>query len=143
MSVTWYLHYDDENKPSGFSRNPPTDTSYIKISEAQKTEIEKDPLSFMVLDSFLCRVPRAKTSDPSEYFRQVMSTAPKVGEWYLSTGTSSILMALTGFATGKEFYIRIITDRGERTILVPLNKRQQVMDVYHSWLANNNLRETK
>lgn len=138
---TWYLHYDNKNLPSGFSRDAPDDTAFIKITDAEKLEIERDPLRFIVLDGALCRVMMKRDAN-ADYSRQRMAKAPVFEQWYLATNMQSILLALTGFNTGKEFYIRIITERGEKTVLVPVSKRQRLMDVYHSWLANNNLRET-
>lgn len=139
MEKTWYLHYEEDGKPAGFSQEAPTDIASIPITVEEKEQIEQDPLRYLVLGGSICRIPM-QTAGAGEYFVLRMAKSPKAGDWSLSTDTHSILMALTGVQTGKDFYIRIVTERGLRIILVPSSKRDLIMSVYHDWLANNNLK---
>lgn len=139
MEKTWYLHYEDDGKPAGFSRKAPTDIASILITEDEKALIEQEPLRYLVLAGSICRIPVQKKG-ASEFFMQMMAKAPKAGEWSLATDSQSIMLALTGCYTDKDFYIRIITERGLRVILVPMTKRKLIMSVYHDWIANDNLK---
>ena len=137
----WYLHYDKEGKPAGFfSSNP--DTPFIEISEQDKEAVAKDPLAFLVLSNHLCRIPRSSPNVVDDYNQLRRKKAPKVFDWYLATDPKSIQIALTGFSTGEEFHIKIITSNGDRLVLVAKDRRLQVMRALHNWLVNDNLKET-
>ncbi len=141
MNKTWYLHYDDENKPAGFSKEAPTDIAYIQITDEEYEAVSKDPLIYLILAGSLCRIPTPSRS-PTNFFTKKMAEAPKINNWSLATDDRSVMLALTGVQTKRDFYLRIITERGIKTILAPADKADDVMLVLHHWLANNNLKET-
>lgn len=139
--MNWYLHYDVENIPAGFFQSNP-DTPFIVISLEQKEAIERDPLSFRVVEGKLINVTVSEFNSRS-FFLERIAQAPKVDSIALATDVNSILLAVTGLQTGKDFHIRSITECGEK--LIPVNQEQGlcVMQKLHNWLANDNLKETR
>lgn len=137
---TWYLHYDEENKPVGFSQVPPADIAYIPITEEQKEEVEKEPEHFLVLSGSLCRLPTTR-KERATYYQLLMARAPKSEGQALAVDPDSLNIALTGIHTERDFYIRVITARGYKLFCVPANKGKDIMSIYHVWLTNNNLKE--
>lgn len=139
--MNWYLHYDNENIPAGFFPSNP-DTPFIEITEQQKEEIEREPLAFRVLEGKLINVAVPEFNAQSFFLNQIES-APKVDSIALATDVNSILLAVTGLQTGKDFLIRSITESGEKLIPVNQERGLQVMRTLHNWLANDNLKETR
>lgn len=138
--MTWYLHYDSEGKPAGFFDSDP-DIPFIEINETEKAAIEQDADSFMVKNGALITVPRS-VYDPAKELQKTIERLPLVAGFRICTDQASILLALTGFASGKDFAVNTLTEYGRKQVNVNQSQGKVIIAALHEWLANNNLMET-
>lgn len=138
--MTWYLHYDSDGKPSGFFDNDP-DIPFIEINESEKEAIENDADSFMVKNEALIKVPRS-VYDPVKELQKTIERLPLAAGFRVCTDQTSILLALTGFASGKDFAVNTLTECGRKQVTVNQAQGKVIIGAIHEWLANNNLMET-